>query len=129
MKKDYFIEDLNNLLNNGEVPNLMNHEDIGEILEIIKIKEGEDPIEMFKTYVKRHLHIIIDFSYISNNFKEKVKIYPSIVNCCTVDWFFPWPEDALTSIATYYLSNINIDKKTKNSSIEILKNMHFSTIE
>ena len=40
IKYDYFIEDINNLLNNGEVPNLFNHEDFGEIMEIVKVKEG-----------------------------------------------------------------------------------------
>jgi hypothetical protein len=35
IKKDYFIEDINGLLNNGEIPNLFNNEDKGEIAEIV----------------------------------------------------------------------------------------------
>lgn len=36
IKKDSFIEDVNNLLNNGEVPNLFPPEELGEILEIAR---------------------------------------------------------------------------------------------
>lgn len=26
-------------------------------------------------------------------------MFPSLVNCCTIDWFLPWPEEALLSVA------------------------------
>ena len=25
--------------------------------------------------------------------------YPSFSSCCTIDWYHPWPEDALVSVA------------------------------
>ena len=27
-------------------------------------------------------------------------MFPSLVNCCTIDWFTEWPADALLSVAT-----------------------------
>ena len=30
--------------------------------------------------------------------------YPSLVNCCTIDWFDPWPEEALFTVAIKFLS-------------------------
>lgn len=26
-------------------------------------------------------------------------MFPSLVNCCTIDWFEKWPEEALLSVA------------------------------
>lgn len=33
-------------------------------------------------------------------------MFPSLVNCCTIDWFMPWPEEALISVAQNSLKNI-----------------------
>lgn len=33
-------------------------------------------------------------------------MFPSLVNCCTIDWFEKWPEDALLSVAQNTLSKI-----------------------
>ena len=42
LNNDRYIEDINSLLNNGEIPNIFNSEDKGQILELIKVKEGQD---------------------------------------------------------------------------------------
>lgn len=33
-------------------------------------------------------------------------MFPSLVNCCTIDWFEKWPEDALLSVAQNTLVKI-----------------------
>lgn len=32
-------------------------------------------------------------------------MFPSLVNCCTIDWFMKWPEEALQSVAINALQN------------------------
>lgn len=32
-------------------------------------------------------------------------MFPSLVNCCTIDWFMKWPEEALQSVAIDSLQN------------------------
>lgn len=32
--------------------------------------------------------------------------FPSLVNCCTIDWFNEWPAEALESVATMFLNEI-----------------------
>ena len=32
-------------------------------------------------------------------FRERLRQNPSIVNCCTIDWFMKWPADALAAVA------------------------------
>ena len=34
-------------------------------------------------------------------------MFPALVNCCTIDWFLPWPEEALHSVATHFLKEVD----------------------
>ena len=38
-------------------------------------------------------------SPIGEAFRTRLRMFPSLVNCCTIDWFMPWPEEALKSVA------------------------------
>jgi hypothetical protein len=31
--------------------------------------------------------------------RERLRQFPSLVNCCTIDWFKEWPNDALEAVA------------------------------
>lgn len=44
-------------------------------------------------------------------------MFPSLVNCCTIDWFEKWPEDALLSVAENSLNDIGHDDIIQNLSI------------
>lgn len=52
------------------------------------------------------MHIVLCFSPIGDAFRNRVRMFPSLVNCCTIDWFFEWPQDALVSVAKKFLANI-----------------------
>lgn len=32
-------------------------------------------------------------------FRTRLRMFPSLVNCCTIDWFTEWPEEALLNVA------------------------------
>lgn len=36
-----------------------------------------------------------------------------MVACCTVDWFFSWPEDALLAVAEYFLQEIDLPEQNR----------------
>ena len=55
-------------------------------------KGGDDfsPLAMFAFFVNRvreNLHIIIAFSPIGDAFRNRLRQFPSLINCCTIDWF------------------------------------------
>ena len=42
-------------------------------------------------------------------------MFPSLVNCCTIDWFTEWPGDALEKVATKFLEDMDMDDEVKTN--------------
>lgn len=76
-----------------------------------KLKEGT-PAQLYSFFVekcKKNLHIVLAFSPIGDNFRTRVRMFPSLVNCCTIDWFQDWPQDALLWLARKFLGTIEME--------------------
>ena len=37
--------------------------------------------------VKEHLHVVLAMSPIGDSFRNRLRMFPSLINCCTIDWF------------------------------------------
>eukprot|EP00803_Ostreobium_quekettii_P003694 evm.model.scf_198.7 EVM.evm.TU.scf_198.7 scf_198:70733-88803(+) len=134
IKDEAFVEDINCLLNSGEVPNLFPYDERASVMEQVRTaskKEGcnlETPVELWNYFVektKANLHIVLCFSPIGDAFRERLRQFPSIVNCCTVDWFQRWPNDALEAVAMKFLKEIDDMKdKEREKIMEMCKMFH-----
>jgi dynein heavy chain, axonemal len=139
IKDESFLEDIDSLLNTGEVPNLFAPDERGEILEIISAPAAaaqEDkntelsPLALFSFFVNRckeNLHVVVAFSPIGDQFRNRIRKFPSLINCCTIDWFQAWPEDALEKVAKNSLKKIDIEDEEKEACIDICKYFHVSS--
>ena len=75
-------------------------------------KKPGDPFDNFITKCKKNLHLVLHFSPAGgraggsgvSQFSLYVRNYPSLVNCTTIDWFMPWPKEALEKVGRFYLS-------------------------
>lgn len=109
------MEDINNILNGGDVPNIYTGEEMDRIMNGIRpfaIDKGISPTRenLFSFYlgrIKTNLHMIICMSPIGDAFRNRLRMFPSLVNCCTIDWFSTWPEDALRSVAANSIAEIS----------------------
>lgn len=54
----------------------------------------------FIDQVRANLHMVLAMSPVGGAFRERLRKFPSLVNCCTIDWFSEWPADALKSVAS-----------------------------
>ncbi|RNF14084.1 putative dynein heavy chain [Trypanosoma conorhini] len=110
------LEDVNNLLNLGEVPNLFVGPDLDEVFNAMKpvcIAEGIqlDKVGMYARFVKfckSNLHVSLCMSPLGEPFRNRLRMFPALVNCCTIDWFTAWPTQALRSVAQNYFSNLKL---------------------
>ncbi|XP_076454460.1 dynein axonemal heavy chain 2-like [Babylonia areolata] len=114
--EEVFLEDINNILSSGEVPNLYKpdeFEDIKNTLEDICRKEGvEDNTQAVFAFlinrVRANLHIVLCMSPVGEAFRNRIRMYPAFVNCTTIDWFHEWPLDALLEVADRYLADMDL---------------------
>ncbi|CAM9207540.1 unnamed protein product [Chrysoparadoxa australica] len=97
---------LNDLLSSGYVPDLYTKEEQQTISESLaeRVKaEGLSPDppvcwEYFTKQVKNKLHVILCFSPMGPSFQSRARKFPALVSCTVIDWFQPWPNEALASV-------------------------------
>ncbi|KAF6263196.1 dynein heavy chain 8 [Scenedesmus sp. NREL 46B-D3] len=132
IKDEAFVEDINNILNAGEVPNMFPADEKMQILEAVQpaaARQGlESPVQMWGYFVsqcKRHLHVVLCMSPIGNAFRSGAFTCQSfLVNCCTCDWFSEWPADALEAVAMKQLKEMDLDGRTRESLVGLCQAMH-----
>ena len=102
-----FLEDINNLLNSGEIPNLFLPEERVQINDELSdrakaagVPQTREAIyAYFVQMCRERMHIVLAFSPVGSSFRDRCRQFPSIINCATIDWYNAWPEDALYSVA------------------------------
>ena len=138
IKSETFLEMINSMLATGEIPGLHSKEDRDLIplqQKTVYMKEaglkGEDPsmLEMwiyFINRVKDCLHTVLCFSPVGSKFRTRPQNFPSLFSQCNIDWFLPWPEEALISVSEKFLSDFPIDnsKTVKNELITHMGKVH-----
>jgi dynein heavy chain len=118
IKMESFLEDVNNILNTGEVPNIFPADEKADVCESVRKAAKEEnrcpegtPGQLFAFFQERcrsGLHIILCFSPIGTALRARIRDFPSIVNCTTIDWFSEWPPDALEAVAQKFLSEVEM---------------------
>jgi dynein heavy chain len=101
------VEDINNILNSGDIPGIYAGDEEDQIMnacrnECQKKRIAATKINIFAQYllrVRKNIHVCLCMSPIGEAFRTRLRMFPSLVNCCTIDWFMPWPEEALRSVA------------------------------
>lgn len=85
--------------------------------------------EIYGVFVERcraNLHLVLCMSPIGDAFRNRLRMFPSLVNCCTIDWFTDWPNDALASVARHFLDDVELDESLRPAVIESVVDMHRS---
>jgi len=101
------VEDINNMLNSGEVPSLFTPEEkdkkINQSMERAReanmAASRDEVYSYFIGQVRDNLHIVLGMSPVGDAFRTRCRNFPSLTNCCTIDWFDKWPDDALLQVA------------------------------
>uniref|UniRef100_A0A8B9BTY6 Dynein axonemal heavy chain 12 n=1 Tax=Anser brachyrhynchus TaxID=132585 RepID=A0A8B9BTY6_9AVES len=131
IKEESFLEDIDSVLNTGEVPNLFAADEKQEIIEAGNKHEELSPLALFAFFVnccKENLHIVVAFSPIGDAFRNRLRQFPSLINCCTIDWFQPWPEDALERVANKFLETLELTDSERQEVVPICQYFHTSVL-
>jgi len=58
-------------------------------------------------------------------------MFPGLINCTAIDWFHPWPQDALVGVANRFLSEITVlpDEELRQKIADHMAFVHLSIAE
>eukprot|EP00949_MAST-11_sp_MAST-11-sp1_P001615 g1615.t1 len=140
VKYESFVLDINSMLNTGQVPNIFAIDEKMEILDAMrtlakklpgggKDMSSNDLWAFFQSRGKDNLHVVLAFSPIGNAFRTRLRKFPSLVNCTTIDWFYSWPIDALEAVAVRFLKDIKLEDNVRQALIPTCGYLHSSTRE
>lgn len=71
--------------------------------------------------VRANLHIVLCMSPIGDDFRNRLRQYPALVNCTTIDWFCEWPKEALLEVAMKYITAVNFAETITGERVIITK--------
>jgi dynein heavy chain len=129
------LEYINNILNSGDVPNLYQKEDMEEIKGKLRAEaiskygnfQDSTVMKVYLARVMKNIHLVLAMSPMSSDFVQRLRMFPSLVNCCTLDWFSEWPEEALESVADDIFTKNPMDiDEFKEGIVKAFKFIHKS---
>ncbi|KAL5473898.1 hypothetical protein EMCRGX_G028462 [Ephydatia muelleri] len=136
IKDESFVEDINMILNTGDVPNLYPSDEKAEIIEkmqqVARVegrKIDATPLSMYNLFIERvreHLHVVLALSPIGDAFRNRLRMFPSLINCCTIDWFQAWPDDALQMVANKFLEDVEMEETMRTQCVSMCQYFHQS---
>jgi dynein heavy chain len=115
VKEESFLEFINQILMTGEVAGLFPKDELDMIVNDMRPvakKERPDMIDtwdnlyaMFLARVRDNLHTCLCFSPVGDTFATRARNFPGLINGCTIDWFLPWPQEALIAVSTKFIGD------------------------
>jgi len=120
-----FLVSINDLLSSGEIADLFPAEDIDQIVNSVRsavkseglIDSKDNCVKFFYDRVRKNLHMSICFSPVGDSFRNRSKKFPALVNNTVIDWFHPWPYEALLSVAARFLEEVEMPTDEVRASI------------
>jgi dynein heavy chain, axonemal len=120
---------INDMLNSGWIFDLFIKEDFdgmtGNVRNEAKglgVPDKSDAItQFFLDKIRKNLKVVLCFSPVGDTMRVRSRKFPGIINSTVVDWFHPWPKDALIDVSSRFLQEIEFpdeDIRT-NVSLEI----------
>eukprot|EP00397_Hematodinium_sp_SG-2012_P000164 GEMP01000164.1.p1 GENE.GEMP01000164.1~~GEMP01000164.1.p1 ORF type:complete len:2602 (+),score=544.41 GEMP01000164.1:57-7808(+) len=109
-----FLVFLNDLLANGEIADLYANEDKDVIRNAVRggckaagiTDTPENLWTFFIARIRKNLHMSLCFSPVGDSMRSRATKFPALVNCTVIDWFQPWPKDALHEVAKNFLTSV-----------------------
>lgn len=114
-----FLERMNTLLANGEVPGLFEGDELSALMTQCRegsqregqvIKEPEELYRWFTHQVMKNLHVVFTMNPSTEGLKDRASTSPALFNRCVVNWFGDWSDEALYQVGKQFTSKLDIDQ-------------------
>ena len=120
-----FLVLINDLLASGEIPELFADDELENVINGIRnevkgagiMDTRENCWSFFIDRVRRQLKVVLCFSPVGSTLRVRARKFPAIVNCTSINWFHEWPEEALISVSSRFLSEVELISDEVRDSI------------
>ncbi|KAK3912297.1 Dynein heavy chain, cytoplasmic [Frankliniella fusca] len=116
-----FLERMNTLLANGEVPGLFEGDEYATLMtqckegaqrEGLMLDSNEELYKWFTGQVIRNLHVVFTMNPSSEGLKDRAATSPALFNRCVLNWFGDWSDGALFQVGKEFTNSVDLDRPT-----------------
>ena len=61
--------------------------------------------------------------------RDRARMFPSLINCCTLDWFDKWPVEALNAVAMNMMEEAPFEDDLKERIVKACEIFHLEATE
>ena len=126
-----FLELINNMLTTGTVPALYEDDEKDAMINGVRDELGNDAPDTkeacwayFVEKCRKNLHIVLAMSPVGEDLRTRCRNFPGMVNNTVIDWFEAWPEQALKSVATAFLAEVEIPDQLREGVVDHMMMVH-----
>lgn len=123
-----FLERMNTLLANAEVPGLFEGDEYASLMTACKegaqreglmLDSGEELYKWFNQQVARNLHVVFTMNPPEGGLASRAATSPALFNRCVLDWFGDWPDQAFYQVGMEFTKTLDLDVPVYNAPINI----------
>ena len=116
-----FLERMNTLLANAEVPGLFEGDEHAALMTACRegsqrdglmLDSHEELYRWFTHQVARNLHVVFTMNPPAEGLASRAATSPALFNRCTLDWFGDWSDQALFQVGLEYGQTLDLDSTT-----------------
>ena len=114
-----FLERMNTLLANAEVPGLFEGDELASLMTGCKegaqrqgllLDSQEELYKWFTQQIVKNLHVVFTMNPPEDGLSSKAATSPALFNRCVLNWFGDWSDQALFQVGTELTQSVDLDK-------------------
>ncbi|RDW80646.1 cytoplasmic dynein-like protein 1 heavy chain 1 [Coleophoma crateriformis] len=114
-----FLERMNTLLANAEVPGLFEGDELASLMTACKegaqrqgllLDSQEELYKWFTQQIVKNLHVVFTMNPPEGGLSSKAATSPALFNRCVLNWFGDWSDQALFQVGTELTHKVDLDR-------------------
>lgn len=114
-----FLERMNTLLANAEVPGLFEGDELASLMTACKegaqrqgllLDSQEELYKWFTQQIVKNLHVVFTMNPPEDGLGDKAATSPALFNRCVLNWFGDWSGQALFQVGTELTHSVDLDR-------------------